>query len=44
MNADNDDETYELLKARRFVNTMGDKVADNGSSRVAMMKIMEEYK
>ena len=37
MNVDNFDEAYELLKARGFVNTLGDKIAENGSSRAAMM-------
>ena len=38
MNVDNFDEAYEFLKGRGFVNTMGDQIADNGSSRAAMMK------
>jgi len=37
MNVDNFEEAYELLKARGFVNTKGDTIADNGSSRAAMM-------
>ena len=37
MNVDNFDEAYELLKAHGFINTMGDKIADNGSSRATMM-------
>ena len=37
MNVDNLDEAYEFLKAHGFINTMGDKIADNGSSRAAMM-------
>ena len=37
MNVDNFDETYGLLKARGFINTLGDKIADNGSSRATMM-------
>ena len=37
MNVDNFEEAYELLKARGFVNTMGDTIADNGSSRAALM-------
>ena len=37
MNVDNFDEAYEFLKAHGFVNTMGDKIADNGSSKAAMM-------
>ena len=37
MNVDNFDEAYEYLKSRGFVNTNGDKIAENGSSRAAMM-------
>ncbi|MCR4657552.1 MAG: hypothetical protein K5770_15205 [Lachnospiraceae bacterium] len=37
MNVDNFDEAYEFLKARGFVNTLGDKIAENGSSRATMM-------
>ena len=37
MNVDNFEEAYEFLKARGFINTLGDKIADNGSSRAAMM-------
>ena len=37
MNVDNFDEAYELLKARGFINALGDKIADNGSSRATMM-------
>lgn len=37
MNVDDFDEAYEFLKARGFTNTLGDKIAENGSSRGAMM-------
>ena len=37
MNVDNFDEAYEYLKSRGFVNTKGDQIVENGSSRAAMM-------
>ena len=37
MNVDDFYEAYELLKSRGFINTRGDQIADNGSSRAAMM-------
>ena len=37
MNVDNFDEAYEFLKAHGFINSMSDKIADNGSSKAAMM-------
>ncbi|MBQ7602138.1 MAG: hypothetical protein IJU49_08275 [Lachnospiraceae bacterium] len=38
MNVDDFYEAYELLKSRGFINTLGDQIADNGSSHAAMMR------
>ena len=37
MNVDDFDEAYTLLTAHGFINTLGDKIADNGSSKATMM-------
>lgn len=37
MNVDDFDEAYAFLTERGFKNTLGDKIAENGSSKAAMM-------
>lgn len=37
MNVSDFDEAYEMLKARGFINTQGDRITDTGSSRSTMM-------